>query len=216
MSRQQESKRMDAVLALSQRCSHERGHIHHVAKLALSLFDQLRSLHGLGGQDRLWLQFAALLHDIGWIEGRQGHHKATLRLIMEDPGLPFEPRERAMVGLIARYHRKGLPKDGHPYFCDLSPADQRRVRVLAGILRVADGLDDGHSGAILDVACQVSREETAIECHAAGPAGDEIAAAQEKADLLESVFGQRCVVRLSGQPQDSAASPRDPVEKDGL
>lgn len=190
---------MDAVLALSQRYDHERDHMHHVAKLALSLFDQLCGLHGLGGQDRLWLQYAALLHDIGWIEGRQGHHKATLRLIMEDPGLPFEPRERAMVGLIARYHRKGLPKDGHPYFCDLSPGDQRRVRVLAGILRVADGLDDGHSGAIRGVACTPSSEEVVVECHAAGPADAEIAAAKAKADLLESVFGRRCVVKLSAE-----------------
>jgi exopolyphosphatase/pppGpp-phosphohydrolase len=213
---QQESKRMDAVLSLSQRCNHERDHVHHVAKLALSLFDQLAGLHGLGPQDRLWLQYAALLHDIGWIEGRQGHHKTTLRLIMEDPGLLFEPRERSIVGLIARYHRKGLPKDGHPYFCDLSPDDRRRVRVLAGILRVADGLDDGHSDAIWDVACKVSREEIDIECHAAAPADAEIAAAKEKADLLESVFDRRCLIRPSTQPWDRGMGPRDLDGTSGL
>ncbi len=57
--------------------------------LALAIFDQLQ-IFGLGPQERLWLQYGALLHDIGWIEGRQGHHKTSLRLILAEPSLPFD------------------------------------------------------------------------------------------------------------------------------
>jgi exopolyphosphatase/pppGpp-phosphohydrolase len=216
MSEQQDSKTIDAVLALSQSCNDEREHMHRVAKLAIEMFDRLCGVHGLGPQDRLWLQYAALLHDIGWIEGRRGHHKTSLRLIMGNAGLPFEPRERTIVGLTARYHRKGLPKDGDPYFGDLGPDDQRRVRVLAGILRVADGLDHGHSGVIWNVLCRISSEELAFDCYAAGPADVEIAAAQEKADLLESVLGRRCVVRILAKPSVDPPRSRDHFEKDGI
>jgi putative phosphoesterase len=187
---------LDAVLAFARDCSYEREHTHQVTELALTIFDQLQSLHGMGPQERLWLQYGALLHDIGWIEGQRGHHKTSLRLILAEPGLPFERRERRIVGLIARYHRRAMPNARHKYFNRLSPEDQHRVRVLAGILRVADGLDRTHTNVIGSITCEVTGREIRLACEASGPADEEIAAAEEKADLLESVFDRRCVVKV--------------------
>ncbi len=183
-------------MAFARDCNYEPEHTHQVTELALAIFDQLQRLHGLGPQERLWLQYGALLHDIGWIEGQQGHHKTSLRLIMGESSLPFDPRERQIVGLIARYHRKAMPNDRHKYFNRLSPEDQHRVRVLAGILRVADGLDCTHTNVIRRVTCKVSSREIRIVCEADGPAVEEIAAAEEKADLLESVFDRHGVVKV--------------------
>jgi putative phosphoesterase len=187
---------LDAVIALARDCNYAPEHTHQVTELALTLFDQLQSLHGLGPQERLWLQYGALLHDIGWIEGGQGHHKTSLRLIIAEPSLPFERRERWIVGLIARYHRRAVPNDRHKYFRRLSGEDQQRVRVLAGILRVADGLDSTHTRVMRRVTCEVSSREITIVCEVNGPADDEIAAVAEKADLLESVLERRCVVKV--------------------
>ncbi len=200
---------LDAVVAFARDCNYDREHTHQVTELALELFDELQSLHDMGPQERLWLQYGALLHDIGWIEGQQGHHKTALGLIMGEPrglharntacgtrSLPFDRRERRIVGLIARYHRRAMPNDRHKYFNRLSPEDQHRVRVLAGILRVADGLDRTHENVIRSVACEVSRREVRVVCEANGPADGEIAAAEEKADLLEDVFNRRCVVKV--------------------
>ncbi len=187
---------LDAVIAFARDCNYEPEHTHQVTELALALFDQLPSLHGMGPQERLWLQYGALLHDIGWIEGQQGHHKTSLRLILAAPNLPFEHRERWIVGLIARYHRRAIPNERHKYFNRLSREDQHRVRVLAGILRVADGLDATHTNVIRGVTCEVSSHEIRLRCEASGPADEEIAAVAEKADLLESVFDRRCVVKV--------------------
>jgi putative phosphoesterase len=187
---------LDAVLAFARSCNYGPEHTHQVTRLALELFDGLKDLHGLGPQDRLCLQCGALLHDIGWIEGQQGHHKTSLRLIMGEPSLPFDRRERQIVALIARYHRKAMPEERHQYFRNLRPADQHRVRVLAGILRVADGLDRSHANVIRRVTGEVSDREIRIVCEAAGPADGEITAAEEKADLLENVFNRRCVVKV--------------------
>jgi len=187
---------LDAVVAFARDCNYEPEHTHQVTELALAIFDQLQGLHGMGSQERLWLQYGALLHDIGWIEGQQGHHKTSLRLIMGEPSLPFDRRERQIVGLIARYHRKAIPNDRHQYFNRLSPEDQHRVRVLAGILRVADGLDCTHTNVIRRVTCKVSSREIRMVCEANGSADSEISAAEEKADLLESVFNRHCVVKV--------------------
>lgn len=187
-------KVLKAVLDLATRCRYEREHTHQVTKLALELFDALASLHEMGSRERFWLQCGALLHDIGWTEGQQGHHKTALKLIMADPRLPLARREREMVGLIARYHRKALPSEQHTYYSHLNAADRRCVGVLGGILRVADGLDRTHGSVVQGVRCQVSKRQIAILCQVRADADIEFMTARKKADLLESVFERSVVI----------------------
>ena len=189
-------KVLEAVLALARRCCYEQEHTHQVTKLALELFDALDGLHEMGPRERFWLQCGALLHDIGWTEGRQGHHKTALKLIMGDPRLPLERRERQIVALVARYHRKALPSDEHKYYVNLSASDQHRVRVLGGILRVADGLDRTHASVVQRLQCEVSDREITVRCSVREPADIEFMAARKKADLLESVLGRPVAVGL--------------------
>ncbi len=146
---------LQTVLALAQRCRYERAHTHQVTRLALMIFDALEEVHRMGVRDRSLLHYAALLHDIGWAEGPQGHHKASMRLILSDSGLPFGRAERQMVALIARYHRKALPSERHEHYRNLDRADQHRVCMLAGILRVADGLDRSHNSIVRGVQCGI-------------------------------------------------------------
>jgi diadenosine tetraphosphatase ApaH/serine/threonine PP2A family protein phosphatase len=200
-SRSRVRSTLDAVVAFARDCNYEREHAHHVTELAIRLFDQLRDLHGMGPRERLLLQYGALLHDIGWMEGRKGHHKTSLRLILEARSLPLDDRRRRIVGLIARYHRRSLPNVHHKEFGRLSPEDRHRVEVLGGILRVADGLDCTHTSAIRDVVCTVSTNRIRIACEADEPAVEETAAAEEKADLLTGVFHRYCIIQVRGRRQ---------------
>src|SRR5882724_3268772 len=74
---------------------HEIVHCRHVRDLAVSLFDQLRSLHHLGPEERAILDAAALLHDIGWSAGGSKHHKISYTLIRENEAklLGFTPQQ---------------------------------------------------------------------------------------------------------------------------
>ena len=50
-----------------------------------------------------------MLHDIGTAVDYDDHHKHSRYLIL-NAGLPgFSPRETALIGQAARYHRKGRP-----------------------------------------------------------------------------------------------------------
>jgi exopolyphosphatase/guanosine-5'-triphosphate,3'-diphosphate pyrophosphatase len=71
----------------------------------------------------------------------------------------------------------------------LDEADRRRVRRLAAILRIADGLDRRHLQAVSTVSC--SRQGAVWRCVVAGQDGleAEIAGASRKADLLEAESG---------------------------
>jgi hypothetical protein len=187
-------RRMRAVLRLASSCDYEQEHTHHVTRLSLRLFDELRPLHRLGAAERFWLRCGALLHDIGWIEGQKGHHKTSLHVILKAPDLPLAERERLIVGSIARYHRGALPKDKHQHFAALSPVDQRIVTILAALLRVADGLDRTHYRVVQDLRCDVSPQRVTVDCLANGNAELERERALEKGDLLMRAFDRELVI----------------------
>ena len=189
-----QSDRIKAVLQLAASCNYEAGHTHQVTHLALQLFDELRSLHGLGEQERFWLRCAGLLHDIGWVEGQKAHHKTALRLILEAPLLLFNTRERLIVGSVARYHRKALPDESHDHYAALQPSDRHIVCMLAGLLRVADGLDRTHRSLIANLACVIRSNKIIVHCDVHRPAQEEQQEALDKGELFEQVLERKLMI----------------------
>jgi len=187
-------QRLDAVLALAERNEYVVDHTHHVTDLVLRLYDELQPFHRLDAEARFWLHCGALLHDIGWVEGQKGHHKMSLRLILKASDLPFDKRERRIIGSIARYHRGALPKDKHDHLTALSPVDQYHVTVLAAMLRVADGLDRTHRNVVEDLACRLTPWQIILTCDVCMYPIPEREAALEKADLLERAFDRELVI----------------------
>ena len=175
------------VLEFAKSCQYEAEHSHQDAKLALKLFDELRPLHGLGDEERLWLECAAFLHDIGWLKGKTEHHK-TARDMIVGSDIPFSDREKVMIALIARYHRRALPKETHKYYSDLNGPDKERVKKAAALLRIADGLDRGHNSAVKDLSCKVIGDTIVIKTYSEKDAGLEKEFGKIKADLFEEVF----------------------------
>lgn len=192
-----DAKIMSSVVALAKRCNYEQGHTHQVTRLAVLLFDELIAMHHLGTTERFYLRCAGMLHDIGWLEGKKGHHKTAQRLIMQADELQMDQRVRKIVALVARYHRKALPSIEHEDFASLSDKDQRLVQQLAAILRVADGLDVTHQNMVQDVRCSITADSVEIQYAATGPIEAELAAATEKADLFKQVFERRLLFKAA-------------------
>jgi exopolyphosphatase/guanosine-5'-triphosphate,3'-diphosphate pyrophosphatase len=141
--------RSRSVIEFAERCHYEAPHARHVQSLALQLFDAIGSRIGCVSGDRALLADAALLHDVGYHINYDGHHKHSLHLIQHADLLGMSPADQIVVAHVARYHRGSEPdKHKHPAFGELDRASRRRIRRLASILRVADGLDRGHIGAV--------------------------------------------------------------------
>ena len=169
-------------------------HARKVTQLALALFGHLDGVHGLDEDDRFLLEAAGLLHDIGWVEGQKGHNKTSRRIVLTDERIPLHDDERRMVSAVVRYHRGRLPRKGDKELEGLSGDEKDRTVKLAALLRIADGLDYGHSGAVKGVAVATDDGSVTITLEADG-AGAEVAAALDKADLFQSIFGRRVVIR---------------------
>lgn len=179
---------VDAALKLGETCHVDFGHIAQVTRLALKLFDGLASLIECSLIEKYWLHMASLLHDIGWVEGAKGHHKASLQIILNTPMLPLDNHERLLIGSIARYHRKAYPSLKHDHYRTLDVYERHTVSVLAGILRIADGLDQRHLNVIEDLRVSIRHPQVKIEYICGLPALAEIQAAQRKGGLFEKVL----------------------------
>src|SRR5690606_7002390 len=124
-----------------ERCDDDPVHSTHVARLALRLFDELAPLHGLGTDARDYLEAAALLANVGLVISHSKHHHHSYYVIRNSELAGFTDAEIELIALVARYHRKSRPKRSHEPYASLPGDRQRMVRVLAGILRIAIGLD---------------------------------------------------------------------------
>jgi exopolyphosphatase/guanosine-5'-triphosphate,3'-diphosphate pyrophosphatase len=140
------------VLRLAEQMDEDPAHSAQVARLALELFDATADRHALGDDSREVLEAAALLANVGLFVSHAGHHKHSYYVIRNSELLTgFTDREIELIAQVARYHRKSAPRRKHPEFAALGREDQRRVRVLAGLLRVAVGLDRNHAARVASV-----------------------------------------------------------------
>ncbi len=180
----------------AERCQSDRRHVEQVRCLALQLFEQLGQALGCGPEEQLLLEAAGILHDVGQLVSYPKHHKHSYSLITHAERLGLAPRERELVALISRYHRKAGPRRKHPEFAVLPLSDQAIVRRLSAILRVADGLDRGHSAAVESVTNRLDDRALKVSVTPRDPKADlelECWGGSRKADVLGKLL-QRDVV----------------------
>ena len=181
-----------SVREFAERSHYEEPHARHVQKLALELFDTLHMRLGLSASDRATLADAALLHDVGYHINYSKHHKHSYHLVIHAPLLGMSPEEQVVVANVARYHRGAVPKGAHRNFGGLDKPLRKRIRRLAAILRVADGLDRGHAGAVAGVKARWTERALRITPEAAPGAGGmrlELWGASRKSDMLAKLAG---------------------------
>lgn len=208
--------RRRSVMELARRCRFREDHATHVARLALSIFHQLRRLHGLPKADAELLEYAALLHDIGFYVSAQRHHRHTEYLIQSHEMAGFSRDEVAIISLAARYHRKAEPRKSHEGFGALAKADRRRVRFLAAILRIADALDRTHARIVRAVRCLVSDKAIEMRLDADQDPELEIWAARRKGDLLEALTGRKLRFSVDAVGERDARPARTTVSRDEI
>jgi exopolyphosphatase / guanosine-5'-triphosphate,3'-diphosphate pyrophosphatase len=188
-----EAVRRASVENLAHRFTVDPDHTGHVAALSLAMFDGLGAagLHDLGAKERELLWAACVLHDIGTAIDYDDHHRHSHYLIL-NAGLPgFTPRELVLIGLIARYHRKGNPNASE--LGDLEEkGDAARLRLLCGVIRLAEQLERSRDGSVRAVHVGSADGTVSLEAEtdARGDPTVGIWAARRNSDLLADAIGR--------------------------
>ncbi len=186
--------RAKAIRNLCEKYHYKKAHVLKVSELAQSIYDQLKPLHPFGGVERELLRYAAMLHDIGQFVNRSGHHKHGQYIVLNSALSGFSHDEIIILGNIVRYHRKSLPTRDHFHFKVLEQRQRLMVRILAGILRIADQLDRGHRNQVDAIKVVIDAKTLRI-----GLVGDddliqEIEYAQAEVELLAGAIDREVVV----------------------
>jgi exopolyphosphatase/guanosine-5'-triphosphate,3'-diphosphate pyrophosphatase len=185
---------LQSVRDVGARFRYDRGHAEQVTRLALSLFDQLGDALGIDPDGRVLLETASMLHDVGYYVAYDRHHKHSYHLILHSTLPAFTHRDKSMAASIARYHTKSLPKRTHESWISLEPSDRARVRELAALLRIADGLDRGRGARVERVEAHDDGLVTRFTVIGSPDLHAELYGVEKKKDLYEDVFGRNVIV----------------------
>jgi exopolyphosphatase/guanosine-5'-triphosphate,3'-diphosphate pyrophosphatase len=187
-----------SAAALGEKYRYDVPHARQVAALAVRLFDELRTEHGLGVRDRLILEVAALLHDVGIFVNLRGHHKHSQYILSVSEIFGLSRDDMALIGNVARYHRRATPNKSHLPYMSLDSGARVVVNKLAAILRVANALDGDHLQKVRDVKVLREEDQWVLEVDGGGDLTLERLAALARADLLTEVFGRKVTFREAG------------------
>lgn len=186
--------RTRSVIYLGERCGYRAAHAEQVARLALSLFDQLAEVHGLDPRYRELVNYACLLHDVGYLISHQSHHKHSYYLIRNGGLQGFSESEIEVIANLARYHRKGRPKKSHYSFRNLDKADRPAVRRLLPLIRLANALDRTHYSVVDSLTCMVDKGQIHLGVNTHKDAELELWTAGMHRKFFEKEYGRPLLV----------------------
>jgi exopolyphosphatase/guanosine-5'-triphosphate,3'-diphosphate pyrophosphatase len=186
--------RQEVVGALKQvglKYAFDEAHAATVTHLALTLFDNTRALHKLDDDQRLLLEVASQLHDIGQFINYGSHHKHSYYLLKATQLVGLHRDQLEIIANVARYHRKACPKMEHENYRALSPTQRQIVSKLAAILRLADAMDHEHSSKVTGFIMLKKANNFSLKLKGQGDLLLERWALLRKCDLFEKVFKVR-------------------------
>lgn len=165
-------------------------------RIALTIFDGMKRIHGLGKRERLLLQLTTRLHDCGKYISMVNLGKCSYNIIMSTEIIGLSHKEREIVANVVKYN--------HEPFVYYNVADGESaldedaylvVAKLTAILRVANGLDRSHKQKFKDIKTTVKDGQLVIQVDTAADITLERGLFTRRADFFEEVYSIRPVIR---------------------
>jgi exopolyphosphatase/guanosine-5'-triphosphate,3'-diphosphate pyrophosphatase len=186
---------LSAARSLGRKYHYDENHAERVRELSVRLFDELKTEQRMTETHRLYLEVAALLHDIGSFVSPRSHHKHSYYLISSSELFGLRKRELELIANIARYHRRAMPQRSHVPYVALDRDERMIVSKLAAILRVANALDKDHLQIALEP--KISREGDQIILTAPNISDMTMGrlALASRSDFFTEIFGKKIILR---------------------
>lgn len=179
---------------IAKRYRSSKKHIEYVEQTALKFFDETRKISGLGSRDRLLLQVAVSLHEIGKFVHSRNHSEAAYSIIKNTNLMGLDHDEINMVAIIVRLYPRSNPYDS--YYYSLLPSDRKViVSKLTSILKIADALDASHKEKGDNIQCKIKDGEFVITCDTSEDMSFEKWAFENRCNMFEDVMGIKPVLK---------------------
>jgi exopolyphosphatase/guanosine-5'-triphosphate,3'-diphosphate pyrophosphatase len=193
-----EGERWVGVLDLCKRYGVDTKKAEPVCQHVAQLFDELTRVHELPQEYRLWLESAAMIHDVGKYMNHQGHHRHTQYIVANSEIFGFSPEQRMVVSAIARYLGKSRPDGVDRVMRSISVEQHGHVVASVVLLRLALALNQNRASAAVKMRAHVYPKRVLIEL-APGRGGAELEAwsLRKEAAYFREVFRRDLVVEVA-------------------
>lgn len=192
-----EQERWASVLELCRHYGIDPKRQEPVVQDATQLFEDLKSVHRLSVDYKLWLQSAAMMHSVGKFMNYQGHHRHTQYIIANSELYGFTPEQRLIVSAIARYLGKSRPTPTDRVLRFIPVEHHMSVRRAAMLLRMAVALHQNQASAVHRFRTRVTAKRVAVTLVPGRRGADlELWALRKEADYFREIFARDLFVEL--------------------
>lgn len=185
---------------ISKRYMGNKKRVESLEKIALTIFDSMKRVHGLGKRERLLLQIAVRLYECGKYISLMRVGECSYSIIMATEIIGLSHIEREIVANVVKYNRVDFE-----YYEELgreSTLDKDSYLIIAkltAILRVANGLDRSHKQKFKDVKATLRDANLILTVDTAEDITLERGLLGGKAAFFEEVFSVSPIVRQKKQ-----------------
>ena len=193
-----ESERWAGVLEVCRRYEIELRNVEPVREHVVQLFDALAGVHQLPAEYRLWLEAAAMMHDVGKFMNHQGHYRHTQYIIANSEIFGFSPEQRLVVSAMARYLGKSRPDPMDRVMRGIPVEQHVHVMEALVLLRLAVALNRDRASAAVRLQPHVYPRRVLLEL-VPGRGGAELEkwSLKKEADYFREVFRRELFVEVA-------------------
>lgn len=160
-----------------------------VCDIALKIFDKMKRHHGLGIRERLLLQTAAILEDIGKAVNIREHDRISYHMIKGLDIVGINEDEKHSIAAIAYYQNNVMPYEDNGVYNNMDYDERVMVCKLSAILKLANAVCSSHNKKFEDVNVRLSNNRLIVTLSTYKNIDLEKWAFNKNKELFEDVYG---------------------------
>lgn len=165
-------------------------------KIALTIFDSMKEVHGLGERERLLLRISALLHDCGKYISLMNLGECSYNIIMSTEIIGLSHLEREIVANVVKYNHMDFNYyDIMGQDISLDKEAYLKIAKLTAILKIANGLDRSHKQKFKNIKASIKDEQLIITIDTPVDITLEKGLFNRRADFFEEVYSVKPVIK---------------------
>lgn len=185
------------AMNISKRYQGSRKRAETLENIALTIFDSLKKIHGLGKRERLYLQLAAMLHDCGKYISMVNIGETSYQIIMATEMIGLSHMERETVASVVRFNHTPFIyyNQMKALGTALTESAYLTVAKLTAILRLANALDRSHKQKLKGIKAVLKDEQLILMVETPEDITLERGIFEERADFFQEVFSVQPVIK---------------------
>lgn len=183
------------ALNISRRYMGSKKRAETLENIAVTIFESMKKIHGMGKRERLYLRLAAILHDCGKYVSLVNIGETSYNIIMATEIIGLSHQEREIVANVVRFNHSRFAYYGQQGLENADRDSYLTVAKLTAILRLAGGLDRSHRQKLKGLKASLKDNQLVFTADTQADITLERGFFQTKAEFFREVFSVEPVLK---------------------